>query len=132
MKTMFNGYRGIQIDFDSLQQCVYMPESLYASYLVQFSYRNHAIVFVRLCETLQLLLPLILQLKKTSKFQTSVKKLYLKPTEAIRIFSLFQEKLDWALIFKTQYLAIQALFLVVCKISGRLSAFSLSLLSLHM
>lgn len=69
----------MDIEVYSECECVYMHESLYASYLVQFSYRN---VFVIPCETLQPLLPVILQLRKTSNFQASVKKLYLKATEA--------------------------------------------------
>jgi len=48
------------------------------------------------------------------------------------IFPLFQEELDWAFVFKTRYLAIWALFLAVCKISGRLLALNLFLLSPHM
>lgn len=76
--------------FASSQQyeCVYMHESLYASNLFYFSCRGYTNVFVRLCETLQAPLPVILQLKKTSKFSASVKKLYLKTREAGRNPSL--------------------------------------------
>lgn len=85
------------MDIEACRQClttcssvtVYICMSL-CMQVIQF-YRNHRNVFVRLCETLQPLLPIILWLKKTSRFQASVKKLYSRPQKPLGIFSLISE-----------------------------------------
>lgn len=66
-------------------------------------------------------------LGKLPIFKPLLRSFIWKPQKPLGTFPLFQEKLDWGLMFQTQYLAISALFLAVCKISVRLPALSLSL-----